>query len=1537
MADEGGPSRKRPAEQHIGEVEQRRTRLDQSDRNEIETSTTVTQNQSLELPSSVSSSQASASTSFGESEDFSVVFLLSDKEGETATVFQISEDLTNEDGNIQCNRIAYPANDRNGREAQFITDFKHYVETATVIVPCLSPWFEASSMALLALDHALEMRKSVVPVILDRGIRKAWSRLAGMKYVDFSGDRNHYTSKITELAQDIRSLHRGRDSQRLDECKEFDVMLSYSWAQQPVVVQLRDALRAAGLKVWVDLEEMRGILVQRMDEAVKKSKVIIVCASKAYVESRNCGYEFNQAILCRKPIVVIRMEAGPFENFEIRANGCPNLHLKIRALSGQRINEVSVYLNPDSPAEYQIDQAFSSLLVKVVKNHPGSPLLYERELTVHQRDTLSVTPVNELIEKLRTLLKPERVTSIIETLYSKLQPKESSRGELIDQVMNWVDAGVESALAVTGITGTGKSVFASAIYKAAHGRRIQDNQIIPIAFFCREGKHEINRMMDTIAFQLAEFSDTIATEVYRALTQNPNWHQLDESKQFELLILGPLKKLNLTSTTIVIIIDALDEAVPQNSVARAHLLEVLKSEFFQLSKHMKLIVTSRTEEDINYTLQDVETYRICLTTGDRRDIESYIRYKVKSLAFTLEDVSVKRVTTVLTERSKGVFLWAAMICELIVAPMTSANKASHRYIEGISDGLVLANETIVMDPMYERILCGACVKLQDANPGSEWLLSFHYVVGNLLVLNEEMSVDDMAALWADCDVDTDSRKTLNRMKQIIREVLRRLASLFEMIDDKICIIHHSLLEYLTDTERCTTRQFLINVEQSHKNLAFRTLRTLNNNIIDDPDTVLIGLNLPTNQQSHIRYACQNWFDHLEKAGTIDEPIITELRAFCEWYGSAALVQQVQRGSDKIVKLLLRYGRGPELLRRTDDAETRYLPSPLLYEAAKAGHDQVCEALLQYGGADVNCRGFSYGDNLQEGERHRPALIIASMNKHTKVVKVLLDGGADKTLGDAHDDDVKSFVPTKAIAELVGYTGGAFFVELGENLDPIHRAASNGELGNVTRILDDDPMLVNRPTTSHISARGRSPLFYAVSRGYFDVANLLVRRGAKIDAKDFSGCTALHLAAAGGFHRIVNLLLEHSRIPLVNIQDNELITPLHRACENGRYNVAALLIHHGSVVDIPDADGRTPLQYAATHGHSDIATLLTQQCWNVLVPSPTGRKETPLHSAAQKGQLSVAQYLVSQGAIVDAIDMQGRTPLHLAAQEGHHELVNFLIAVNAEKDAECDKGFTPLNMASLNGHILVVECLINRDAVVDKATVEGQTPFYSSIGEMSHIDVATTLLSYGADIKVVLNKHASPPERQGFTPLHRACQMGLPESVTFLLDNDLQNIKAVDVLGRTCLHVLCEVTELETGHWAVLGKLLEELALETDGRDSNGRTAADILRAHIGGYRFSQIQWGDDCPALKSLMKDCLIPILRPKLLDIIDKWAESSGVESELRDLDRVGLLRDLLLDGHLMNELINHHNPATWEDQDLRQKVSNIRRELNGLGPWGQ
>ena len=135
---------------------------------------------------------------------------------------------------------------------------------------------------------------------------------------------------------------------------------------------------------------------------------------------------------------------------------------------------------------------------------------------------------------------------------------------------------------------------------------------------------------------------------------------------------------------------------------------------------------------------------------------------------------------------------------------------------------------------------------------------------------------------------------------------------------------------------------------------------------------------------------------------------------------------------------------------------------------------------------------------------------------------------------------------------------------------LHYAVRSGDLAIVQALLQVDGVNVNAKTVT-----GRTPLHAcSLSSNALLVTQALLEAGADPNAADFGGLTPLfyctiHLRPIS----TVEALLDGGANPAV--RNNNLDTPLHIACRQGRLNVAQLLIR-SECLTLKNSSGETPL-------------------------------------------------------------------------------------------------------------------------------------------------------------------------------------------------------------------------------------------------------------------------------------------------------------------------------------------------------------------------
>ena len=115
------------------------------------------------------------------------------------------------------------------------------------------------------------------------------------------------------------------------------------------------------------------------------------------------------------------------------------------------------------------------------------------------------------------------------------------------------------------------------------------------------------------------------------------------------------------------------------------------------------------------------------------------------------------------------------------------------------------------------------------------------------------------------------------------------------------------------------------------------------------------------------------------------------------------------------------------------------------------------------------------------------------------------------------------------------------------------------------------------------------LHKAASGGYNDIVQLLLTKGASIEARNRFNNTPLHLAAWHGHTNTVELLLSNGAS--IEATNNINDTPLHRAAWCGYTSMVELLLSKGASIEATDNYNNTPLHLARLHDRTRVVELL----------------------------------------------------------------------------------------------------------------------------------------------------------------------------------------------------------------------------------------------------------------------------------------------------------------------------------------------------------
>jgi uncharacterized protein len=458
----------------------------------------------------------------------------------------------------------------------------------------------------------------------------------------------------------------------------------------------------------------------------------------------------------------------------------------------------------------------------------------------------------------------------------------------------------------------------------------------------------------------------------------------------------------------------------------------------------------------------------------------------------------------------------------------------------------------------------------------------------------------------------------------------------------------------------------------------------------------------------------------------------------------------ERGSVPIVTALVSAGANV-------DTTTATGTTPLMLAAASGNTDTISTLLDT--GADADAT---------ELDRGHTALMFAAASNRADAVTLLLRRGADPGIAtivvalaalsaDGSNPDGRNLpgnregrsggnaqaATTSAAAkrrpgldrnyllnELVSAQGG---------MTPLHFASRQGYIGVVTALLDAGVSVNQLKGGDHTS-----PLLIATINGHFDLANVLLERGADPNLASDNGATPLyaainlqwapkalypqpraHLNQTLSYLDFMKKLLDKGADPNARLTkkvwysgynfdqsgvDEAGATPFWRAAYGSDIQAMKLLVQYGADPVIPTVKpaGRPQTGDAGEREVKDVSGLPPVPIGGPAVPpllaaAGVGYGEgfaANAHQFAPSGMLAAVRYLVEElHADVNARDHEGNTAIHHAAARGDNETILYLVSKGADPRAVNRAGQTTVDMA--NGAVQRVQPFPETIALLEK--------------------------------------------------------------------------------------------------------------------------------------------------------------------------------------------------------------------------------------------
>ncbi|XP_067651335.1 ankyrin-1-like [Haliotis asinina] len=367
-----------------------------------------------------------------------------------------------------------------------------------------------------------------------------------------------------------------------------------------------------------------------------------------------------------------------------------------------------------------------------------------------------------------------------------------------------------------------------------------------------------------------------------------------------------------------------------------------------------------------------------------------------------------------------------------------------------------------------------------------------------------------------------------------------------------------------------------------------------------------------------------------------------------WHNETAIMMAAENGHFDIYVHLL--SEGAEVSPKSGDR------GDCLMLACYGGNVSIVKHILSLNTFDINRRS---------GLSNETPLMAAVMEGHFSIYSLLVSEGANLTL----TDDYKT--------------------------NMLMLACVGGNVSIVKHLLAMKIFDIN----SKGGPDNMSAVMFAAENGHSDVFGALVSEGADLTGTQRHNKSCLMVACTSGNVNIVKHLLSTKLFDINKRGGWNTATPVMMAARRGHYDVYHLLVSEGADVSLTDIDSRDILMVACKGGNlSIIKHLLSLK--DIDVNRRGGHKrQTPVMLAAENGNVSVFDLLVSEGADLTFSDVDDRDCLILACYGGNLSIVKHLLSLKTfninRRGGKYNQ--TPLMVASERLHHRVYDLLVSEGA------------------------------------------------------------------------------------------------------------------------------------------------------------------------------------------------------------------------------------------------
>lgn len=520
---------------------------------------------------------------------------------------------------------------------------------------------------------------------------------------------------------------------------------SYSYEVIKFKDQLAEQLIVHDFKIFFDVDKLQeGDWERKIDANICKSEWFIFIVSKRSVSySGFCLNELSRAHERNIKIIPVLLDNS---SVPITIN---------------RLQRYSLFENNGIVTEKKIIEAVAKISNLIISNSEVG--YFDEDIMLEQ----SLRPIN------------------FESEISRHRLGFTGREQLFSEVERWLysNESKNKLFLVKAFPGFGKTAFSA-------NCSLRFNDAIGAVHFCKfdnAQNADAKRIVTSIAFWLGCKLSAYREELVDIVKKNGRLYDdpgHNATSLFGLLFVDALSHIKHDDSPVLVIIDALDEAIWQGHINN-ELCNLLRMHVDMLPKWFKILVTTREDSSIISDLMNVSvTYELTREVNES-DLKQFFKDEIRRLGRVKDDEQLNKTIDLLFTKSEGSFIYAREIINKIIKEGIALDK-----IDELPNGLYeLYKSTFnrIFDVLHR-------INYEEVRPFLELLC----------VTPEELTVSFICEYfdWS----ETEMRKKLDVLSSLVslkEESVNACSGqkdrCFKPIVKKVDVIHKTIKDWLTQS------------------------------------------------------------------------------------------------------------------------------------------------------------------------------------------------------------------------------------------------------------------------------------------------------------------------------------------------------------------------------------------------------------------------------------------------------------------------------------------------------------------------------------------------------------------------------------------------------------------------------------------------------------------------------------------------------------------------------------------------------------------